>query len=636
MATAEQRLPHGLKPEEGSELQNMNEKYNQNATPTAKREPKGPQKTEQDTQTQQDESGGRAEKKGPEGGFDSTPVPSLPSGTIGHTLKFTFHRAMNLAMGDAHVFSSDPYVLAQLNTDVSKRHKEDPPLRFRTPTVRRSTDPEWNEEWIVANVPSSGFTLKVRVYDEDPADPDDLLGKVHVHLPSLNDGWTGIKDQRYRLAVRESSKRALLVRTIASCFGIVEHMTGELYVSIELLGRTEEDNQHGRSYTVGPCRWIRHYSSVLGRITKTKQPGQKGERQDTTGDGKPDKRVEHYNFQASQMQLPGSVPPELYHRFVEFKPWVKRMFATSGFQGVLLGKALHHQHTRVYNFGKSTEWGHFPQGACVEMTKQFLGLVHYDKGGRIFTYVLTLDALWRFTETGKEFGIDMLSKHTMHSDVSIYIAFSGEFFIRRLKHRHRPPPPHPSESTSQQHPPKHGQNEVHLPQDIEGGPPEDDPPKEPSYYELVIDNDSGTYRPNAAMLPVLAAYLSQSLPGLHVMTLDCQADAEKMAKMKSQQRERKQKEGDHIIYTQGSDSSSISSSDDEALDDQQAAYEREQADTVADGDGGARERGVFQTAAKDLKLQHHSRMGKMKRNYMGVSRDELGGPVGIGAGRSSP
>lgn len=46
------------------------------------------------------------------------------------------------------------------------------------------------------------------------------------------------------------------------------------------------------------------------------------------------------------------------------------------------------------------------------MTVKFLDLVHYDLGGRVFAYVLTLDSLLRFTETGKEFGIDMLSKHT--------------------------------------------------------------------------------------------------------------------------------------------------------------------------------------------------------------------------------
>ena len=68
-------------------------------------------------------------------------------------------------------------------------------------------------------------------------------------------------------------------------------------------------------------------------------------------------------------------------------------------------------------------------------------MVHYDEGGRIFTYVLTLDGLLRFTETGKEFGIDLLSKHTMHSDVNIYIACSGEFFVRRLRPLKNPPMP---------------------------------------------------------------------------------------------------------------------------------------------------------------------------------------------------
>ena len=92
----------------------------------------------------------------------------------------------------------------------------------------------------------------------------------------------------------------------------------------------------------------------------------------------------------------------------------------------------------MYNFDHATEFKTLP-APCQEFTQKFLELVHYDQGGRIFTYVLTLDALFRFTETGKEFGIDMLSKHTMHSDVAAYVAFSGEFFIRRLKHKDRKP-----------------------------------------------------------------------------------------------------------------------------------------------------------------------------------------------------
>lgn len=261
------------------------------------------------------------------------------------------------------------------------------------------------------------------------------------------------------------------------------------------------------------------------------------------------------------MQLRGPVPEAMYHRYVEFKPFVKSMFTAKGVRGFILSKALHHQHARVYNFDRETVY-EVIQEPCKEFTLKFLELVHFDKGGRIFTYVLTLDSLFRFTETGKEFGIDMLSKHTMHSDVAAYVAFSGEFFIRRLKHHHRDPPE------------VGGHNESHPPDEIAGGPPKEGPKNDPSYYELIIDNDSGTYRPNAKLLPELKVFFEANFPGLKVVTLDCQEDAEKMEAMKKEQRERKKAEGEQIIYTQISRSSSMSSSDVEELDRIEAAGER--------------------------------------------------------------
>ena len=218
------------------------------------------------------------------------------------------------------------------------------------------------------------------------------------------------------------------------------------------------------------------------------------------------------------------------------------MFTSTSPQGWLLNRALHAQHSKIYNYDQYTKYGTFT-APCEDMTMKFLDLVHYDNGGRIFTYIITLDSLWRFTETGKEFGVDLLSKHTMHSDVSIYIAFSGEFFIRRLKTPWKGPQ----------------EQETHPPAEIRGGPPKDDPPHDPSYYHLVIDNDSGTYRPNKDLLPLLKAFLQHNLPGLKISTLDCQGDAEKMEKMKNEQRERRKAEGEHRMYVQGSASSSMSS-----------------------------------------------------------------------------
>ena len=259
------------------------------------------------------------------------------------------------------------------------------------------------------------------------------------------------------------------------------------------------------------------------------------------------------------MQLAGPVPASLYHRYVEFRPFVKGMFTATSLRGRILHHALHHQHSRIYNYDRDTVYGSFPSPSK-DMTLQFLDLVHYDKGGRIFTYVLTLDGIWRFTETGKEFGIDLLSKHTMHSDVNIYIAFSGEFFIRRSK------TPHNEGSTPDL-------ENTHPPAEIEGGPPVSDPPRDPAYYTLVIDNDSGTYRPNAKKLPELKEFMQKNLPGIKIITLDCQADEEKMGKWKNEQRERKKTEGKSMIVVQGDSASSISSSDEEDLDEQQRRFE---------------------------------------------------------------
>ncbi|OCK76567.1 hypothetical protein K432DRAFT_436986 [Lepidopterella palustris CBS 459.81] len=531
------------------------EKYNMSNSAKNKQPAGGYNGTPSTVQKSQDNKSNSAKNKQPAGGYDGTPIPRAPPG---YTVKITFHRATNLPMADLNSLSSDPFILAQINTNLPTRHKEDPNLQLRTNTIRKNTNPVWEREWIVANIPASGFKLKARIYDEDPVDHDDRLGNVYVTVGRIDENWAGIKEQAFPVKKRMGSKRAYFIRAIAACFSKAKHMNGYLFVSIEVLGKTEDD-QGARAYTLGPCWWTMHYSPLLGRITGKKDPSG-GE----TGDkAKP----ERYNFQANQFQFRGPVPAAMYHRYVEFKPFVKSMFTSKGIRGWLLSKALHHQHARVYNYDGSTEYGYF-SSPCEDMALKFLDLVHFDEGGRIYTYVLTLDSLFRFTETGKEFGIDMLSKHTMHSDVSIYIAFSGEFFIRRLAHPDRDPPE------------EGGQNESHPPDDIGGGPPEGKPPSDPAHYELVIDNDSGTYRPNAKLLPQLKHFFESNFPGLHVTTLDCQADAEKMNQMKKEQREKKKEEGNRIIYTQMSRSGSMSSSDVEELDRLEATGEREDSGVV--------------------------------------------------------
>ncbi|KAL7424388.1 hypothetical protein Q5752_000070 [Cryptotrichosporon argae] len=476
----------------------------------------------------------------PAGGHDDTPL--RPISGASYTLRFTFHRARNLPVADYAARSADPYVLARVHTGLPTRHAQDPPLRFRTATVRRSVDPQWDTSWVVAGVPAAGCRLEARLMDEDPDDHDDRLGKVVLETGALSPDWPGINRQAYPVRKRGASWRAYGLRSCMTLIG--RDMDAELELSVEMVGETKDNL--GKSWTDN-CFWWRHYSPLIGRLAGTKALGANG--------------VEQFDFQANEIQLKGPVPNELYHRFVDFKKFVHGMFEATGVRGRLLHKALHHQHERIYIFDKKTERGEL-EGPGREMTLKFLDMCHFDEGGRIFTYVVTLDGLFRFTETGKEFGIDLLSKHTMHSDVNIYIAWSGEFLIRRLKH------PHESSTAADQ--------ETHGPSRLAGGPPDSAPPQDPAAYELIIDNDSGTYRPLAKYIPVFHDYLKRQFPDLHIRVMDCTSD--ELSRIKDEQRALKRREGDTRVFGQQSRSdaarssrASLSSGDMSDLDDTEAA-----------------------------------------------------------------
>ncbi|RCI17209.1 hypothetical protein L249_2833 [Ophiocordyceps polyrhachis-furcata BCC 54312] len=501
-------------------------------------------------------SSSASSSKRPPGGIDKTPLPDAPPG---FTLRFCFIRATNLAPGDLSTASSDPYLTATLKASNPKRHKEEPDLTHRTPTVCRTTEPEWNDEWIVANVPPSGFTLKCRLYDEDSADKDDRLGNVTVKVPGLSASWPGwpAPGREFGAKKRMMSKRAFVLKAITNLLRSGRHMAPCLTISVEVLGTSQPP--HAQMYTVGPTTWVKHFSPMIGRLIGTKVNADEDDQQPPPSSSKGKKKQsEKYDFQANEMQLQGPVPWQLYHRYVEFRPFISSMFLSTGLRGKVLNAALHKQHSRIYNFDQTTEYGTF-EPRSEQASLQFLRLVHFDQGGRIFTYVLTLDGLLRFTETGKEFGIDLLSKHTMHSNVAKYIACSGEFFIRRLQRPDASDDPKPGQKT-------------HPEEAIPGGPPEDPPPRNPSHYQLIIDNDSGTYRPDKSILAELQSFLEINLPGLGIVTMHC--EEKELQKLKDAQRGVKKKEGRVMNLVMNSSQSSLSSVE-SALDRRDGVWEQE-------------------------------------------------------------
>jgi hypothetical protein len=139
---------------------------------------------------------------------------------------------------------------------------------LRTPTVHKSANPEWNTEWIVAGIPSSGFRLKCRLYDEDPSDHDDRLGNVTIHVNSVGKDWPGIREETFQIKKRMASKRAYLIQGCVAMLNRDEHMNGNLDVSAQVLGMS--DKPFGRMYTVGKTSWFKHFSPMIGRLAGTK------------------------------------------------------------------------------------------------------------------------------------------------------------------------------------------------------------------------------------------------------------------------------------------------------------------------------------------------------------------------------
>jgi hypothetical protein len=133
---------------------------------------------------------------------------------------------------------------------------------------------------------------------------------------------------------------------------------------------------------------------------------------------------------------------------------------------------------------------------------------------------------WRFTETGPEFCIDLLSKHSMHADLAKEIAFSGEFFVRPMKEEDSKQDNSNANATSSQ--------------EASNTTDQQRPSRNPKDYELIIDNDSGTYRPKKELLPVLEEWLSDQrrLGGLGAVRAMDGFD-EKLKKMKEERKREK-------------------------------------------------------------------------------------------------
>lgn len=116
----------------------------------------------------------------------------------------------------------------------------------------------------------------------------------------------------------------------------------------------------------------------------------------------------------------------------------------------------------------------------------------------IYTYIISSeDDSLRFSETGAAFFVDFASKHALHADCARSVRYSGEFHLRPRSKA------------------KEGEGSWCGWQDF------DDSMSDKSVdWEVLIDNNSGTYSPDKAMLPTLRDLIDHNFPGMDVLALD--------------------------------------------------------------------------------------------------------------------
>ncbi|KAG5349419.1 hypothetical protein C0989_004028, partial [Termitomyces sp. Mn162] len=106
----------------------------------------------------------------------------------------------------------------------------------------------------------------------------------------------------------------------------------------------------------------------------------------------------------------------------------------------------------------------------------------------VYTYIISSeDDSFRFSETGAAFFVDFASKHALHSNCAETVRYSGEFHPR----------------------PKGGWAAF-----------SDDVQDHEVNWELVIDNNSGTYAPDKMLLPDLKEVLEYNFPEFEIYAWD--------------------------------------------------------------------------------------------------------------------
>ncbi|KAM5541988.1 hypothetical protein V8D89_004298 [Ganoderma adspersum] len=373
------------------------------------------------------------------------------------------------------VGSADPYFIAKL----------DDKLSFVSTVKMDTLSPVWNELWKIKNVPNIA-TLTVEVNDKDVGNiTDDHIGKFSISIAP---------------GAKECTIESLSIR----------RNRGTFWLNIESTPSTDNKAERRQYIFDGPIRFSRHFSPTIGLLTNLNDARLystwkiyiKGVRMFFGDTVQPWNK----NYMAAQtiFQGPTSIAVrstiQAGHRMLYARSTANAFGIIDGPEDVFrlllhgsVGNPIGTGNGSVPSGspGHSSRLPMLPRPSLTSSANAATAapspFAHRVKPA-VYTYIIAVDDdSFRFSETGAAFFVDFASKHALHANCAQAVRYSGEF---------HPRPAGGWENFS------------------------DDTPDDAVRWELVIDNNSGTYAPDPLMLPDLKELLEYNFPGFTIYAWD--------------------------------------------------------------------------------------------------------------------
>ncbi|KAH6906710.1 hypothetical protein BKA70DRAFT_1286677 [Coprinopsis sp. MPI-PUGE-AT-0042] len=371
-------------------------------------------------------------------------------------LQIQFIGATGLPKMDV-VGSADPYFVAQL----------DGQLTYVSNVIGNHLSPVWNAVWRIKNVPSTA-SLAVCVYDKDEGSArDDVIGKF---TSSVSPGAKEFEIEGPLLALRKGR--------------------GTFWLKIDSQPASDPQQRQNLYLFDGPIRYTRHFSPTVGLFTASSTVRGLGaaaaSEHSTSKPGGPVQDPRMYSTWKFHIK---GVP--LFFRDVT-QPWNTKYPAAQKIFGpgpasLAVRSTVQAGHNMLYARLASNGFGTLDTKVHSKDNTNGLNLgpepdepitlkeiLHagsdYDERIKpaVYTYIISSkDDTLRFSETGAAFFVDFASKHALHANCATEVRYSGEFHPRPVGGWAR------------------------FSEGIKGDDVD---------WELVVDNNSGTYAPDKGML----------------------------------------------------------------------------------------------------------------------------------------